>query len=174
MAVNVPTSIESITLGRVRPNRYGGTGRLRLSSGSSIQSRELVACVALGHLARSVQPRGWSFYTAAGLGTASTFYLTAVRTITTLPPASSATWDLIVRASGSGDVRVSITDGSSTDTATIATSGSEATYTDTLDVSGLIAGASCLVTVELQATTGTITLYGATTTPQPLTSSDIA
>jgi hypothetical protein len=138
MAVNVPTAIDDVVSGRCRPNRFGSLGRNRLGSGDTIRSRELVRPVALLHLARSVQPRGWSWYHPSGIGT------------------------------------MTITDGTNSDNVVLASSGSESTLTGTLDISSFVAEAACLVTLAALASSGTVTVYGSSVTPQRLTASDIA
>lgn len=174
MAVNVPTSIASIVSGRVRPNRFGALGSRRLGIGDTIRARELVRPVALLHLARSAIPRGWSWYHPTGIGTTSASYAEIAQTITTLAPATSTTFDVVARTSGSGSVRVTITDGSSSDNVVLSSSGSEATRTGTLDVSSFIANAPCVVTLDALASSGTVTVFGVALTPQRLTASDIA
>lgn len=174
MAVNVPTSIGGIVSGRVRPNRYGRVSRERLGILDTIRSRELVRPVALLHLARSVQPRGFSWYHPSGAGTASAFYDEIAQTITTLAPATSATLDVVARASGSGSVRVTITDGTNSANVVLASSGSESTLTGTLAIGSFVAEAACVLTVEAVATSGTVTVFGVSVFPQRLTSSDIA
>ena len=110
--------------------------------------------VALLHLARSVIPRGWSWYHPTGIGTTSASYAEIAQTITTLAPATSTTLDVVARTSGSGSVRVTITDGTNSDNVVLASSGSEATRTGTLDVSSFIAGAPCVVTLDALARLG--------------------
>lgn len=174
MAVNVPTAIDDVVSGRVRPNRFGSLGRNRLGSGDTIRSRELVRPVALLHLARSVQPRGWSWYHPSGIGITSAGYSDIGETIITLPPAVSSTLDVVVRASGSGSVRMTITDGTNSDNVVLSSSGSESTLTGTLDISSFVAEAACLVTLAALASSGTVTVFGSSVTPQRLTASDIA
>lgn len=177
MAITVPTSLESISgftsSLRTRVNRDLEVER-RVGAGSTIRAEDANAPILMAHLARSRIPRNFAFYTPDGISTDHNAFLTVLTTKHTISAATTDTLDLIVRASGDGQVRVLITDGSTTDNRTFSTTASEATYSNTLDISGMFANAECTITVQLKATTGSENLFGVFIAPQNMTSSDLA
>jgi|14BtaG_2_1085337.scaffolds.fasta_scaffold11791_5 hypothetical protein len=177
MAVTVPTSIESIagflSSLRTRISRQLAVER-RNGAKSIIRAEDFNFPILMAHIARSRIPRNYSFYNPDGISTTDTSFMTVLQTKHTVSAATTSTLDLIARAGGGGQVRVTITDGSNTDTHTFTTTGSESTYSDTLDISGFFANAECTITVEMLASSGTETLYGLFIAPQNMTSSDLA
>lgn len=179
MAVAVPISIEQITgwltSVRTRISRLLEVER-RIGADSTIRAQDFSTPIQMAHLARSRIPRNYSFYNPDGISTTGVSFTTILQTKHTVSAATTSTLDLIARAGGNGQVRVTITDGSNTDTHTFTTTGSESTYSDTLDISGFFANAECTITVEMLASSlsDTATLYGLFIAPQNMTSSDLA
>lgn len=177
MAITVPTSLESIagfvSSLRTRVSRDLEVER-RIGSRSTIKAEDARAPILMAHIARSRIPRNFTFYSPDGIETTQSSFAPVFQVAHTISSATTSTLDLIARAGGSGLVRVTITDGSSTDIHTFTTTGSESTYSDTLDISGFLANAECTITVEMTASSGTLTLYGLFIAPQNMTSSDLA